>query len=144
MQSELPNVPYLGRYIVCLLGGIVLMAVVNVVLRSVLDLGSASGASTVIPPMLAAMLVGRKWAEDTGKLPDTGHVWRLSLMGAAFYGVLQLLLGLVVLFSVASLDGLGFGILLALVAFVGGITILVNRWFIGMGAKNHLKHVERQ
>lgn len=144
MRSDLPNLPYLGRYILYLLGGIALMAVANAALRAVFDFGGTSGASTVLPPMIAAMLVGQKWAKDTGAAPEMGRVWRLSLAGAIFHVLLQAVLGVIVFSAMPSVDGLGIGILFGVVAIVGVMTIFVNRWFIGMGAKNHLKYVERQ
>lgn len=131
--------PYLGKYALVLLGGIAALMVANAVMLGTVGVPVPSGAATIIPPMIAALVCGQAWGRDTGALPDNRAAWRFAAAAAAIFLAVQIPLTVLGLASVGPAAEGALGFALVLLAVTTGIVALSNRWFVTIGAKGVIK-----
>ncbi|MCK0166959.1 ABZJ_00895 family protein [Jannaschia sp. S6380] len=136
--------PFLGHYLLVLILAMVGLMALDVAMGSLLAFDLPPGAVAIIPPMLAALLTGNRWANKIGVAPEARAAWRLALVGGALYGAIQLGIGFFGLatYSAAVGEPAGMQAMVIILAFSLVLAIvagLVNRWFIGMGARGALK-----
>lgn len=139
-MSDRPRTPYLGTYLIWLLVGIIGCAALLALMRVAFGFELSAGAIAAIPPMMAAMLVGEKWAKERGVLPTSTEAWRWSVVAAIAFLSIQILIVMMFLAaaggpittSTATITGM------ALVLFTV-VVIFINRYFLVLYAKRNLK-----
>ena len=138
-RSDRPRTPYLGSYILIYVGTILAVIVTVMLVRAIFAVDIGNAGTAILPPIAAALLVGQRWARAAGAVPPSPEIWRFAIVAAvaAF--------ALMVLAALASLAALGpdAG---DLAPYVGGIvllftalTVLLNRWFVMLGARMALR-----
>ncbi|CTQ50984.1 ABZJ_00895 family protein [Jannaschia donghaensis] len=130
---------YLGKYALILVGGIAALMVANAVMLGTIGVPVPSGAATIIPPMIAALVVGQTWGKDAGALPDSRAAWRFAAMAAGVFLAVQLPL---TLFGLSAVGPAGQGVFTfaaILLLVTTAIVLLANRWFVSVGAKGAIK-----
>lgn len=130
---------YAGVYIAAAIG----LAALTWAAAALLGVRLPTGLSTALPPMLAAMIEGQALARAARAPIPGGDAWReagrMTLVVALLNAVI---LAGVLTFTpelanaqAASIIGLVFLVLL-------GVVFLVNRFFLGLGARSQLKSME--
>ncbi len=130
---------YAGIYIATALG----LALLTWVLASFAGVRLPTGLSTALPPMLAALLEGQAFARETREPLLNDEAWSAAFRMTLVVAVINaIILGGVLLFTpeltnpeVLTIVGVVFLVLLVVV-------LLVNRIFLGMGARSQLKALE--
>ncbi|SDZ38023.1 hypothetical protein SAMN05444004_11263 [Jannaschia faecimaris] len=139
MSDTAPRTPYLGRYTLILIGGIVALMVMNAVLLGVLGVPIPAGAATIIPPMIAALVAGQTWGKERGVVPENGPAWRFAIVAALIFAVVQIPLTMIGLASMGAAGQASLGFVAGLIAVTTVIVVLSNRWFVVVGAKGAVK-----
>ncbi|SIO33086.1 ABZJ_00895 family protein [Vannielia litorea] len=131
---------YTGVYVATMLA----LAALNWALATFASYSLPSGLGTILPPMLAAMLEGQFHARATRAPLAPGEAWRAA---GVMTGIAAVIAGLMLVIVAAGTPeyaqlptGLLAGITLALLV----ATFLVNRLFLGMGARQELRAQARR
>ncbi|QPH53876.1 ABZJ_00895 family protein [Pontivivens ytuae] len=140
-MTDEPRTPYLGYYLAILVAAIIGMAVLIFVVQWLTGVNIGGGATAIVPPMAAAMLVGQRWAKQRGATPTSKEAWRFAFVAGLVFFALQILLALMVAASgVLGPVNQGFiGLMVGLVIAYTAVAILMHRWFVMMGARSALK-----
>ncbi len=140
-MTDRPRTPFLGYYLATLVAAIVGMAVLVFVIQLLTGANIGSGATAIVPPMAAAMLVGQRWAKRRGAAPTSREAWRFALVAGVAFLALQILLVLMVAASgVLGPIGQGaVGLMVGIVLAYTAVAIVMHRWFVMMGARSVLK-----
>lgn len=130
---------YAGVYVAAMLG----LAALTWALQALMGFRLPTGLSTALPPMLAAMMEGQALARGSRALISGAAAWReaakMTLVVALINAlVLFALLGLMPELAETRAVVIIGGIFLLLLAVV----LLVNRFFLTLGAKSQLKALE--
>lgn len=139
MTDTPTRTPYLGKYALILLGGIAALMVANAVMLGTVGVPVPSGAATIIPPMIAALVCGQAWGRDTGALPESGAAWRFAIAAAAIFLAVQIPVTLFGLTAIGQIGAEHIGLTLGLIGVTTLIVGLTNRWFVTVGAKGVIK-----
>lgn len=139
MTDTPARTPYLGKYTLVLIAGVVALMVANAVLLATLGIPVPSGAATIIPPMIAAMVVGQTWGKERGEAPANRPAWRFAVVGGLIFLAVQLPLTFLGLAAAGPAGQGAIGLVAGLLAVTTAIVILANRWFVSVGAKGVLK-----
>ncbi|PSL17859.1 ABZJ_00895 family protein [Shimia abyssi] len=133
----------------------ILLAVLVVVASfglSLVNIDMPTGLSTILPPMVAAQMLGAKHGEATGAPLAKGEAWRLAVPMTVCAVVVQIVLGVVwggvmmasgvdlmATFGTVGLPGLAivFGLMILII-------YLVNRAFLGLGVRNGMRAAQRK
>lgn len=139
MTDTPARTPYLGKYALILIAGVAALMVANAVLLGTVGVPVPSGAATILPPMIAALVAGQTWGKDRGAVPDNAEAWRFAIVAGLIFLAVQVPLTLLGLAAVgpAAQGAMGFAAVILLVTT--GIVILANRWFVSVGAKSTTK-----
>ena len=133
--------PWFGRYfgVMFLTWGALVVA--GILLGRFAGVNLPGGGVAVIPPMIAGLHIGQKWAEASGDMPPSGPAWQLSAIGGGVYALAQAALFIGVSASLSRVGGAGPALpaTLALLAVLGLIAIPVSRFFMTLGARGVLR-----
>jgi hypothetical protein len=107
------------------------------------DAGLGSSAQLLAPAMIAAVIEGREFARVETRKPSSAEAWRFALNATALAVMLNLLLSYAATrlmpefakLTIAPFASQQFVMLLALYALG---YLLSNRFFVSLGAGNHL------
>lgn len=139
-MSTTPRTPYLGTYMIWLLVGVIGCIVVLNVLSLIFGVAVGGGAMAAIPPMLAAMKVGEKWARERGVVPPSDQAWRWSIVAAIAALSFEILATLLYLASMGGPVTWSLAAILAMgLALFTVVVIFINRYFLVLYAKRVLK-----
>ena len=137
----------LAKYTLWYLAGVIVVFIIAVALAVIGGIGFSSGASAVIPPMLAAMLEGGRIARNTRERMESRKAWLEATRMTGMVLVINVIFAGIA-FAVPSVRGMlmsepaGALFILALILFA--VILLVNRVFLTMGIKNELKAIEKR
>lgn len=137
---------YLKLYTWLYLLVLVVLAVVFYLLERFLAIEPPGGTAGVLPPLIAAMQVGSRYAHDMGERPANATAWQGAfymtgiavVVNVVLLGVLLMLPQFRALF--ANLPPV-FLIVIAVVLI--GLVLLANRWGVMFGAKTALRAQEK-
>jgi hypothetical protein len=138
-MSTTPRTPYLGTYLVLFI--ITALGVIAAVaaIQAATGYNIGNGGTSIMPPMIAALITGQRWGKAAGVVPDNRAAWRFALVTAIATVALQILVAMAVL-AAAGEAGMGMGpMIVGVLVFYTLIVIGVNRWFVTFGAKSALK-----
>ncbi|QIK41275.1 ABZJ_00895 family protein [Pontivivens nitratireducens] len=139
-MSTTPRTPYLGTYMIWLLVGVIGCIVVLNALSLIFGVAVGGGAMAAIPPMLAAMKVGEKWARERGVVPPADQAWRWSIVAAIAALAFEILATLLYLASMGGPVTWSLAAILAMgLALFTIVVIFINRYFLVLYAKRVLK-----
>ncbi|MEL6586968.1 MAG: ABZJ_00895 family protein, partial [Pseudomonadota bacterium] len=111
------------------------LTVIAVVMRTVFQIDPPSGAMTIIPAMAAALHAGQTWGKERGTIPESREAWRFAFVGGLIFLALQLFLLPMALATLGSELTSAMRFLVPVLVLVTVVTILLNRFFLVMGAK---------
>jgi hypothetical protein len=132
-MSDAPEgLPYLGRYLAVLVAVVVALTVAGWLLARFAGFFLPPGAAAIIPPMAGALHVGQVWGRERGEVPEGRTAWRWA--GVA--GLVYLALILVLLVPVAGAASQVLGLAAMLVTGAVLMAVLVNRFFLTIGARS--------
>ena len=137
----------LAKYTLWYLAGVIVVFVIAVALAVVGGIEFPSGASAIIPPMLAAMLEGGRIARNTRTRMQSRAAWVEATRMTGMVLVINLIFAGIA-FAVPSVRGIlmsvpaGVLFILALILFAA--ILVVNRTFLAIGIKNELKAIEKR
>ena len=129
--------PFLVRYTLVLVGTHIALTALGMIVVQVFAVAIPSGAIAIIPPMIAALAAGQGWGRAIGAVPDSAAAWRFAVFGGLIALALQLAIAMFALVALSGfqLDTGAMLTLMAIMAVVFVISVLVNRFFVTMGAK---------
>lgn len=135
---------YAGVYILAMIG----LMIIGLLLERLFGLSLPSGLSTVLPPMMAAMIEGQKRA-DAGLGPyEKTEAWSAASLATMVVGVITVavLAGLLILMPVMREMFSSISMITWVLVFAGimAITLLVNRFFLTMGYKNQRTALDKK
>ncbi|MDJ0821490.1 MAG: ABZJ_00895 family protein [Paracoccaceae bacterium] len=134
---------YTGIYV---LTGTTLM-VLSVFLERAVGIALSSMISMIVPPLVAALLEGKRIARVTMAPISNGEAWRAALAATAVVAVLNVVfLGVWMLLPQVShaMRGAELSSLGLLFAVLLGVVLLINRIFLTMGSSQEMKLIARQ
>ncbi|MDT8327632.1 MAG: ABZJ_00895 family protein [Roseovarius sp.] len=134
---------YAGTYTATILG----IMVLAYVLDAFVGVPFPKGVGTVLPTLVASMLEGQFYARKHGAVLSKGDAWRAAFAMTAVVAVLNIALmaALMLMPGVAEMLGsLSIALWVGILVFLLGIVLLVNRFFLGFGARNELKAAARR
>lgn len=134
----------LKRYTLNFLATAFALVLVNYALLTLANLDIVNAGMGLIPIFLAAMLEGQRYAREHGDLPESRAMWQFSKQAAMVVVALNMVFVAALSFALPELQYLmsqswGPGVLLGIILVVGAISVLMNRQFVGMGARTTLK-----
>lgn len=137
----------LWRYAIVYLLATVGFAVAAEMLSVYAGVAGGSGAATVVPAMVASIFEGQRWARHHGgSIPAKGALWqgawRCTLAAAAVNLVTLGLLWMVPAIR-APLQAVPAVLVAIIFVVLLGVTLLVNRFGLGLGVKSELKRRDR-
>ena len=109
----------------------------------VFEFDISNGGMVILPPLVAAMIEGHRFARSNGRLPEKLEMWKFARLAALVVMAVTMVFTVIMTFFVPELRELmaqrmGAGVLLALVVLQALIAFLVTRFFLGFGAKSGL------
>lgn len=136
--------PWFGRYFAVLFATWGGLLVAGILLERFFGFSLPAGGVAVIPPMMAGLHVGQRWAEAQAAPMPSRPAWLLAAIGGGVYVLAQAALFVLVLTSLsraggAAPGGTAISVGLGLLALVGLASALLGRLFLGLGAKGALK-----
>lgn len=137
----------LGRYALVYFLAALGFAVLSGLLEAFTDLSGGGGAATVIPAMVAAVYEGQRWAQaNGGPMPEKGALWRgawrCTIAAAAVNLVTFVLLWMVPAIR-ELMQAIPFVFIAVLFVILLGVTLLINRFGLGLGIKSERKRQEK-
>lgn len=131
------------RYTLVFLGVSVGLWVLSLLVMQIFKFDIANGGMMILPPMVAAMVEGNKFAQQNGRLPEKGDMWKFARIAALVVLAISMVFTAVMTFVIPELRNLmaqrmGGGILMAAVLVQALVAFLVTRFFLGLGAKSAL------
>ncbi|WP_316013913.1 ABZJ_00895 family protein [Roseobacter sp. HKCCA0434] len=130
-----PRTPYLGTYLLWLVGTLVALTLLEFLLAALVDFGIPPGVTAIIPAMVAANQVGDRWGRERG-VPTPSEAWRWAIVAAIAFLAMQLLLApLAILALGLPMDGTLAVILVMTLALFTAAVIFVNRFFMPQAAR---------
>jgi hypothetical protein len=132
MSDHPDGLPYLGRYLTALVVAVIGLTLLGWLMATFLGLLLPPGAAAIVPPMAAALHVGQVWGRERGEIPSGRAAWNWAMVAGFVYLALILVLLVPVAGPASRMLGLAF-------MLIGGVTlasILVNRFFLTLGARS--------
>lgn len=129
---------YIGVYFLF----VAVMVLFSWIMASLLNTRVPTGLASFLPPMIAAMVEGQRYAMDNGGPPPKGRLWRatLGMTGIVLIINLCFLTGFLILQTeLIPMFKNYTPYLLAFGAFLLVLMWLVNRVFYGLGVRGYLK-----
>ena len=130
----------LRHYVTILVVSWAAMLAAGILLGRYAGVSLPAGAVAILPPMIAAMVAGRRIGGETGIVPEGPAAWRFAGFGALIYLALQVLLAAMTYAALLRAGGgppaAGLAFLLAMLCVVTAIAVLVNRLFLSVGARS--------
>jgi len=131
------------RYTLVFLGVSVGLWILSLLVMQIFKFDIANGGMVILPPMVAAMIEGHKFAGQNGHLPEKSDMWKFARIATLVVLALTMIFTVVMTFVVPELRSLmaqrmGGGILMAAVLVQALVAFLVTRFFLGLGAKSAL------
>jgi hypothetical protein len=131
------------RYTVVFLGVSVGLWFLTLLVSQLFDFDLSNGGMVLLPPLVAAMIEGNKYARQTRKLPESGQMWRFARTAAMVVLAITMIFTAVLTFVVPQLQAMmaqpmGAGMLMGAVLLQALIPFLTTRFFLGLGAKSGL------
>lgn len=131
------------RYIIVFLGVSVGLWFLSLLVLQIFDFDISNGGMVLLPPLVASMIEGNKFARSTGRMPETGEMWRFARTAAMVVLAITMIFTVVMTFVIPDLRALmgqrmGAGILMGAVLIQAVVALLVTRFFLGFGAKSGL------
>lgn len=123
----------------------VLVAALLFALGFVFGLRAPGGLTSILPALIAAMLVGSRYVQDAGVMPEKSDAWRAALWMTGCVVVVHLLIGMgLIVFSEARVLFSGWPplMLFVLMAVGLGLVLFANRWSVMFGAKSAHKAMQ--
>ncbi|NDW54676.1 ABZJ_00895 family protein [Aliiroseovarius sp. PrR006] len=135
---------YAGVYILSMIG----LMIIGLLLQRLFGFSLPTGLSTVLPPMMAAMIEGQKRADaGLGQYENT-EAWSAASLATMVVGVITVavLAGLLILMPLMREMFSSISMMTWVLVFAGimGLTLLVNRFFLTMGYKNQRKALDKK
>ncbi|MFD0859146.1 ABZJ_00895 family protein [Roseovarius aquimarinus] len=129
------------RYTAIFLGVAVASALIVLALNTWADAGLGASGQLLAPAMIAALLEGRAFVRDEGRVPNPSEAWNFALLATGLAVLLNAALSFGAVWvipegsaqSVAPIGTRAFWLMLAVHAI---IYLLSNRFFLGLGARN--------
>jgi hypothetical protein len=132
----------LARYVGVYFLIVAVMVLFTWIVVAVFDSRVPTGLASFLPPMIAALVEGQRFAMDHGTAPPKGRIWRAALRMTGVVLVINLFFfGGFLLFQPEWMDMVQSHTLFVLM-FGGALlllVLLVNRFFYGLGIKSYLK-----
>ncbi|WP_420568544.1 ABZJ_00895 family protein [Thalassovita sp.] len=131
------------RYTIVFLGVSVGLWFLTLMVVQLFDFDISNGGMVLLPPLVAAMIEGNKYARKTRQMPESGQMWRFARTAALVVLAITMIFTVVLTFVVPQLQAmmaqpLGAGMLMGAVLLQAVIAFLTTRFFLGMGAKSGL------
>ncbi|WP_298904618.1 ABZJ_00895 family protein [uncultured Aliiroseovarius sp.] len=135
---------YAGVYILSMIG----LMILGLLLERLLGFSLPSGLSTVLPPMMAAMIEGQKRADAGLAQYENVEAWSAASSATMVVGVITVavLAGLLILMPPMRqmFSSISMMTLVLVFAAIMGVTLLVNRFFLTLGYKNQRKALDKK
>lgn len=132
----------LPRYAAIYILAMAALFILSIVLEQLAGIPIPSGLSTVIPPMMAAMIEGQRVAKAERRTFESDGKWRAAfkMTGVAIV-INTIVAGLLMAFTDIgqAFAAAGANIVVSVAAFLIVLTLLVNRMFLATG----IKQIER-
>lgn len=135
-MTDQPRTPFLGTYILVWIGSAVAIGLLTGILATATGIDLRNGGMAVLPPLFAAVFAGRRWGQSLGAVPDGRAAWRFAAVAAVAAFAIQILLLLLLLAGTGSVGGSELGIIIGVMLFITLVTLLINRWFVIVGARD--------
>ncbi|MFX0543947.1 ABZJ_00895 family protein [Roseovarius sp. S1116L3] len=121
----------------------ILSALIVFALNTWADAGLGSSGQLLAPAMIAALLEGRSFVRDEGRMPNSSEAWNFALLATALAISLNIVLSFGAAYvipagsaqTIAPVGTRPFWIMLGISAV---IYLLSNRFFLGLGARNEV------
>ena len=112
------------------------------VLDAVVGLSMPGTATSIVAPMVAALMTGQRWAARHGSVPASGTAWRFAAKAAAIVLAVNVAIGLGLLSLTPGglpVDPSLLALLAAICLMLGMAVVAVNRFFVTYGASSQLR-----
>ncbi|MGB3406384.1 MAG: ABZJ_00895 family protein [Jannaschia sp.] len=133
-MAQTPRTPYLGRYLVAMIGVTIGLTVLRIALIQVAGIALPGGALAIIPPMAGALYAGQAWGRERREVPANAIAWRWALVAGIVYLAVQLLI-LPLSLTGAQITTSLLTTLAAIIAVTAIVAVFVHRFFLTIGAK---------
>ncbi|UWQ20433.1 ABZJ_00895 family protein [Jannaschia sp. W003] len=138
-DAEEPSVAFYGVAYVAIAAGI---AVALWALDALVGVQMPGAATSIVAPIVAALLAGQRWAARHGSVPSSSAAWRFALRAAGAVLLVNLGVWLVIATAYgAAVPATGTTVvaLTGSVAIFGAALVGVNRLFVTYGASSQLR-----
>jgi hypothetical protein len=129
-----PRTPYLGLYLIALIVALIAMTAFGWLLAVGVGFGLPIGPMAIVPAIVAASFVGRRWGAERGQVPDGPTAWRWSMVAGLVFLALALVLAPPLL-SLAPDPLAAVPLAVMVIAGSSAMAVVVHRVFLVAGAK---------
>ena len=135
---------YAGVYILSMIG----LMIIGLLLQRLFGFSLPPGLSTVLPPMMAAMIEGQKRADSGLGQYENTEAWSAASFATMVVGVITVvvLAGLLIVMPPMREMFSSISMMTWVLVFAGimVLTLLVNRVFLTLGYKNQRKALDKK
>ena len=127
------------RYTAIYIAAAVALAAFGWALGALVGFGLPTGISTVLPPLVAALLEGRAFARHHGEPVPSGRAWAEALKMTVVVAVISIGMLAISLSATPGYARPPLSTLTVITSLLLVVTFLVNRYFFSLGAEQELR-----